>query len=110
MKLITLNSHSIIEPDYEEKLLGFCGVVPVSYTHLRAGWRLPGRRRRAVHTELHHWWSHRGLCSGVAPAGGGMVCAPHHLPTDRGALKWNNGIGKPAGINQPAFLMVSAPE
>mgnify|MGYP001857300799 CR=1 FL=1 len=27
MKLITLNSHSIIEPDYEEKLLGFCGVV-----------------------------------------------------------------------------------
>ena len=27
MKLITLNTHSIVEPDYEEKLYSFSGVV-----------------------------------------------------------------------------------
>ena len=49
------------------------------------------------------------LRPGVAPAGGGMVCAPHHLPPDRGILRWTNDR-EPAGIDQPALLMVSAPE
>ena len=52
---------------------------------------------------------HRRLRPGVAPAGGGMVCAPHHLPPDRGILRWTNDR-EPAGIDQPALLMVSAPE
>ena len=75
----------------------------------RAGRRLPGRRRRAVRAELHHRRPHRGLRPGVAPAGGGVVCAPHHLPPDRGILRWTNDR-EPAGIDQPALLMVSDPE
>ena len=58
----------------------------------RAGRRLPGRRRRAVRAELHHRRPHRGLRPGVAPAGGGMVCAPHHLSPDRGiTVLWKCG-------------------
>lgn len=52
----------------------------------RAGRRLPGRRRRAVRTELCHWWSHRGLYPGLAAAGGRLVCAPHHLPNSRSEM------------------------
>ena len=65
-----------------------------------------GRRRRAVRAELHHRRPHRGLRTGVAPAGGGMVCAPYHLPPDRGILNRNNDRGKPAGQSQPAFLII----
>ena len=75
----------------------------------RAGRRLPGRRRRVVRAELHHRRPHRGLRPGVAPAGGGVVCAPHYLPPDRWILRWINGR-EPAGQFQPALLMVSAPK
>lgn len=64
-----------------------------------------GRRRRAVRAELHHRRAHRGLRPGVAPAGGGVVCAPHHLPPDRGILRWTNDR-EPAGIDQPALRIV----
>ena len=70
---------------------------------------LPGRRRCPVCSELRDRRHHRRLRPGVAPAGGGMVCAPHHLPPDRGILRWTNDR-EPAGIDQPALLMVSAPE
>ena len=47
--------------------------------HRMCVWIVPGggswRRRRAVRAELHHRRPHRGLRPGVAPAGGGMVCA-----------------------------------
>ena len=53
------------------------------------------------------------MCVWIVPGGdslgGGMVCAPHHLPPDRGILRWTNDR-EPAGIDQPALLMVSAPE
>ena len=58
----------------------------------RAGRQLPGRRRRAVRAELHHRRTHRGFRPGVAPAGGGVVCAPHHLPPDCGVTAlWKCG-------------------
>ena len=62
-----------------------------------------------VCSELRDRRHHRRLRPGVAPAGGGMVCALHHLPPDRGILRWTNDR-EPAGIDQPALLMVSAPE
>ena len=71
--------------------------------------RLPGRRRRPVCSELRDRRHHRRLRPGVAPAGGGMVCAPHYLPPDRWMLRWTNGR-EPAGQFQPALLMVSAPK
>ena len=51
----------------------------------RARRGLPGRRRRAVRAELRDRRPHRRLRPGVAPAGGGTVCAPHHLPPDYSA-------------------------
>ena len=86
----------------------------------RAGRRLPGRRCRAVRAELHHRRPHRGLRPGVAPAGGGVVCAPHHLPPDRGVTalwkcgkrplrRWKADIHgpmeKPPAFPQPANIV-----
>ena len=86
----------------------------------RAGRRLPGRRCRAVRAELHHRRPHRGLRPGMAPAGGGVVCAPHHLPPDRGITalwkcgkrplrRWKTDIHgpmeKPPAFPQPANIV-----
>ena len=88
---------------------GFLAIISSDVCLDRAGRGLPGRRRRAVRAELRDRRYHRRLRPGVAPAGGGMVCAPHHLPPDSGTLRWTNDR-EPAGIDQPALLMVSAPE
>ena len=86
----------------------------------RAGRQLPGRRRRAVRAELHHRRTHRGFRPGVAPAGGGVVCAPHHLPPDCGVTalwkcgkrplrRWKTDIHgpmeKPPAFPQPANIV-----
>ena len=86
----------------------------------RAGQWLPGRRRRAVRAELRDRRPHRGLRPGVAPAGGGMVCAPHHLPPDCGIIalwkcgkrplrRWKTDIHgpmeKPPAFPQPANIV-----
>ena len=65
---------------------GFLAIISSDVCLDRAGRGLPGRRRRAVRAELRDRRYHRRLRPGVAPAGGGMVCAPHHLPPDSGTL------------------------
>ena len=47
-----------------------------------AGRRLPGRWDRPVRAELHSGRDHRRFCSGLAVAGGGVVCAADGVEVD----------------------------
>ena len=80
MKLITLNSHSIIEPDYEEKLLGFCGVVRKEQPQIMALQEVNQTisAKPAPESCLEE--------TGYLPCAGGQSCIPAGLAFEKGRI------------------------
>ena len=62
--------------------------APLDHT----GWRLSGRRDRAVRAELHSGWDYRRLCSGLAADRGSVVCAADGVETNKIIIMQKAGL------------------